>query len=104
MSGAPVVRSLKIPVLKIGMSSSCLGVVPFCLPPLRRSISSVKSATINGKPAGHPSIVRPTHAPCDSPNICTLNKVPNLFMLQSSILQGKKFILYPLLPPIVVNQ
>ena len=90
--GAPVVVSLNKPDLKIGISSSCLGVVPFCLPPLRRSISVTKSATTNGKPAGHPSTTIPTQAPCDSPKICTLNKVPKLFML-ILILQVKNFLL-----------
>ena len=68
---------LEKPDLKIGISSSCLGVVPFCFPPFLLSISSTKSLLCNGNPAGHPSITIPTHAPCDSPKICTLNKVTN---------------------------
>ena len=40
-----------------------------------------KSDCCKGKPAGQPSITIPTHAPCDSPKICTLNKVPKLFIL-----------------------
>ena len=71
---------LKIPDLKMGKSSSFLGVVPFCTPPFLLSVSSIKSDSWIGNPAGHPSIVMPTQAPCDSPKICTRNKCPKVFM------------------------
>ncbi|MDB5192014.1 MAG: hypothetical protein JWQ96_1577 [Segetibacter sp.] len=74
--GAPVVTSLKTPVIIFGISSSLRGVVPL-VPPLRRSISVTKSAAFNCTPAGHPSIVTPTCGPCDSPKMLTLNIRPN---------------------------
>jgi hypothetical protein len=33
-----------------------------------------------GKPAGQPSIVMPTDAPCDSPKIDTRKSLPNAFI------------------------
>src|SRR5437868_15082824 len=64
-----------------GISSSLLGVVPF-VPPFLLSRSAIKSSTLNGNPAGQPSMVTPTHSPCDSPKICTRNMRPKLFMRQ----------------------
>src|SRR6187455_2314045 len=77
--GNPVVFPLNKPLLKIGKSSSCLGVVPFCLPPFLLSRSGSKSSDVNDKPEGQPSIVIPTHSPCDSPKMETLNILPNEF-------------------------
>src|SRR5215510_6390591 len=79
--GKPVVFPLKTPLLKIGKSSSCLGVVPFCLPPFLLSRSAARSSGDNDKPAGQPSIVIPTHSPCDSPKMETLNMRPKEFKL-----------------------
>lgn len=76
--GAPVVLPLNNPVLMPGISSSLRGVVPFA-PGLRLSMSVLKSSIANGNPAGQPSMVSPTHSPCDSPKICRRNMRPKLF-------------------------
>src|SRR5258708_2947133 len=86
--GAPVVYPLNNPLLKIGRSSSLRGVVPFCIPPLRRSRSGKKSSAGNGIPAGQPSIFTPTLSPWDSPKILIRNSLPNEFIIALPVFSG----------------
>jgi len=60
--GEPAVFPLKTPLLKEGISSSFLPVVPG-EPLFLLARSGRKSSFFNERPAGHPSIITPAESP-----------------------------------------
>ena len=61
------------------MSSSLRGVVMRLWPGRRRSSSACSSSRLSCRRGGTPSTTQPTPPPWLSPNVVTLNAVPNVF-------------------------
>ncbi len=79
--GVPRVRPRSTPDKMVTVSDSLRGVVRCDAPGRRRSNCGWMSATLSGMRAGQPSTTQPIALPCDSPNVVTRNKVPNVLAI-----------------------
>ena len=79
--GAPVVIPLKIPERISTLSASALVVTAILFPGLLLSRSLWISSSVMARPAGHPSMMAPTHLPWLSPKLVMVKSLPRLFAI-----------------------
>ena len=77
--GVPVVFPSNKPERISALSGSFLPVVTVLWPGLRLSRSFCMSSALSVSPDGQPSITQPIAGPWDSPQVVSLNRVPNVF-------------------------
>src|SRR5258705_10600080 len=77
--GVPSVCPSKTPDRILTVSVACRWVTIALLPGTRRSRSGWMSASDSASRGGQPSITAPTPAPCDSPQVVTRNRRPQVF-------------------------